>query len=412
MTAEFSHEPKRRIQPTLGIVLILSAALAVSALALKALPAPFVWIDLTWAAALVGGLFCLHGSRPVWSLSCLRGNWFRRVLFHIAVALVALAGVEAYCSLHQNRPVVYSSEFYVLDDAQGAVPIKNAQVHATHKTFNVTYTIDSNGLRVAPPAQQDAHAGCILFFGDSFTFGDGLEDKETLPYQVALQSGGRYRTLNFAFEGYGPHQMLSAIETGRVRRVVDDCTPEYAFYAAITDHVRRAVGKVPYGKHGPRYVLDPDGTVHRDGNFEGLERTYSPVEAEVRWQFGKSAIYSLVADRPPHPTEDDVRTTLAIVRRSRDLLGEQYPGLKFQVLFWPDWNRDGDLSRELQDGFRQLSIPVHRVEDALPAFTPASSEYSISYDNNHPNALANRILANYVLTKIVATEPAVRAASK
>ena len=81
---------------------------------------------------------------------------------------------------------------------------------------------------------------------------------------------------------------------------------------------------MPYGKHGPRYVLDPDGTVRRDGNFEGLERTYSPAEAELRWQFGKSAIYRLLADRPPRPTEDDVRTTLAIVRRSRDLLVEQY----------------------------------------------------------------------------------------
>ena len=151
--------------------------------------------------------------------------------------------------------------------------------------------------------------------------------------------------------------MLSAIETGRVRRVVHDCAPEYAFYEAITDHVRRAVGKVPYGNHGPRYVLDPDGTVRRDGNFEGLERTYSPAEADLRWQFGKSAIYRFLADRPPRPTEDDIRTTLAIVRRSRDLLVEQYPGLKFQVIFWPDWNTDGDLSRELQDGFRRMKIP-------------------------------------------------------
>ena len=412
MAAEVSHEPKRWIRPTLGIVLILAAALAISAFALKALPAPFVWIDLTWACALVAGLFCMHGPRRRWSLSCLRGEWFRPILFHIAVALVALASAEAYFSLHYNGPALYSSAFYVLDDAMGAVPTSDAKVHATHKTFNVTYTIDSNGLRVTPPAQKEPHPGCILFFGDSFTFGDGLQDNETLPYQVGLQSGGRYHAFNFGFEGYGPHQMLSAIETGRVRRVVDDCTPEYAFYGAITDHVRRAVGKVPYGKHGPRYVLDPDGTVRRDGNFEGLERTYSPAETELRWQFGKSAIYRLLADRPPRPTEDDVRTTLAIVRRSRDLLVEQYPEIKFEVIFWPDWNRDGDLSRELQDGFRELSIPVHRAEDVLPDFTPTSSEYSISYDNNHPNALANRILANYVLTRIVAPESAVRAASK
>ncbi len=55
--------------------------------------------------------------------------------------------------------------------------------------------------------------------------GAGLEDDETLSYQVGVQSGGRYRTFNFAANGYGPAQMLAAIETGMVGRIVDTTPP-------------------------------------------------------------------------------------------------------------------------------------------------------------------------------------------
>ena len=71
---------------------------------------------------------------------------------------------------------------------------------------NVTYTTESNGLRVAPPWRKNDLAGTVLFFGCSFTFGEGLNDSETLPYQVGIQSGGRYRTLNFASLDIDPNK--------------------------------------------------------------------------------------------------------------------------------------------------------------------------------------------------------------
>jgi hypothetical protein len=400
-------KPKRRDE-VLYVSLISCGALALSALSLKALPMPFVWIGLTWAVALIGGLFCLHGTLPRGSLACLHGTGFRALLFNVSIAAVAFAAVEVYLSLHEPTSATYAGNFYVKDDLLGTALAKGARVHVTSgRSFDVTYTTDANGLRIAPPVQDDKHAECILFFGCSFLFGHGLEDDQTLPYQVGLQSGGRYRTFNFAVPGYGPHHMLAEIEGGRVGRIAD-CSPKYAIYLALAHHAKRASGKVFSSMHGPRYVLDPDGIPRRVGNFGEQEKVPSPFEAELRWQLGKSAIYRRLTQIEPRIDKDDVRLMLAIVGRSRDLLAAEYPGIQFHVILWP--SRQGDQAvayRELQEGFRQMNIPVHRVEDILlgDTFTFGSSKYAISATDSHPNALADRLLANYVLTKIVSTEP-------
>src|SRR5580700_8970859 len=95
---------------------------------------------------------------------------------------------------------------------------------------------------VAPSYSKNDLARTIVFLGCSYAFGSGLEDNETLPYQLGVQSAGRYRTFNFSFEGYSPAQMLAQIEHGIVRRVVDG-SPQYAYYIAIPHHVWRVAGR-------------------------------------------------------------------------------------------------------------------------------------------------------------------------
>ncbi len=252
----------------------------------------------------------------------------------------------------------------------------------------------------------------MLFFGCSFTFGEGLQDDQTLPYQVGLRSGGHYRTLNFGFHGYGPHQMLAEIEQGIVRRVVD-CQPAYAIYQAIPHHVARVAGKVTFMRHAPRYQMGPDGTVRLAGHFDDDgPKTESRFGFEVRWQLRKSAIYRMLQNIESRVSEDDVQLTLAVVGKSRDLLAAEYPGIKFQVILWESWKEEDALYRELQTGFRQMNIPVHLIEDILPGYTVDSTKYVLGTYDKHPNALANQIIADYVLNKIGSTDAATVASMK
>lgn len=45
----------------------------------------------------------------------------------------------------------------------------------------------------------------------------------------------------FGFHGYGPHQMLSALESGLARSIAD-CDTRHVIYLALVEHVQRSAG--------------------------------------------------------------------------------------------------------------------------------------------------------------------------
>lgn len=365
-------------------------------------PAPFFWIFLVWAAMLFAAIFWV------------RGAWLRSTLLSLGIIGCLLAGTEAYLITHEYTVPIYpDGHFFVPDDVLGWAPAKGIRAHAIKAgpagllhgpeglLFDRTYTIDSDGLRVAAPFRKDDLAGTVLFFGCSFAFGEGLRDNETLPYQVGAQSDGRYRTYNFAFEAYGPNQMLAAIEHGIVRRVVST-TPQDAFYIAIPGHVWRVAGRVAWGGHAPRYVLDADGTVHRAGYFGDRK----PLAARLGLrrglrQLNKSAMWRILPMLNSSVTEDDFHLYFAVVHRSQELLTAQYPGIRFHVILWPTVPQERVACAKLRDGFRHMGISVGLVSDILPDFDTNQRKYILSSLDHHPNALANRLVAKYLVTKIL-----------
>jgi hypothetical protein len=388
----------------------------ISGLCLKVRTAPFVWFWLVWACALVAMLFCV------------RDSWPRALFFNAAIVTLLLAAIEAYYCLVERELPTYSTEFYTKDELLGWAPRKSTRTRTTRYhhgrlLFDVAYTSDANGLRVSPPRGEAPRTGTVLFFGCSYAFGHGLDDDRALPYQVETKSGGRCRTFNFGVGAYGPHQMLALVESGRVRRIVAS-SPRYAIYEAIPHHVQRVAGRTSWGKDGPQFHLDADGTPRMYGHFDEMgtalaffeslgRRTCPKFVSAVLRQLSKSAFYRKQTSADAAIEPGDVRLYMGVVGRSRDLLMTDYPGLEFHVILWPDEiTGNPTVYRELLNGFRQLNIPVHRVEDIVSgcnvdARRRDQTRYLIAPTDPHPNAFANRVLAEYVVTRVLSpvTQP-------
>lgn len=240
--------------PALGV--------AITIVSIEFLPLPFAWVGCSWFVLLL--LLAWRTERRV----------IKVALFNLAFVPLAFGGFELYLG-SRTRPhhdPAIPSEHRLRDDVVGHklatdVSVREALSFGNDLVYDAVYTTDPKGLRVAPTYVGDGDGLCLLFFGGSFTFGHGLNDDEAIPWLTAVLTGGRHRVYNLAYSGWGAHQMLAQLQSGRVDEVID-CLPTHAIYYSIHDHVQRAAGRSPYDPFGPRFVLHPDGGVEHRGSFD------------------------------------------------------------------------------------------------------------------------------------------------
>lgn len=386
-------------RPAMRVVLPLACAVPASLACLKLASHPFVWISVVWTVAC---LLVMIGSRS---------TRIKAVFFNLAFVPAALGGLEIYATVVgsdiDNSVRLYPTHYRVRDDVLGAAPVKGASGRSRlllgrEVVYDVTYSIGADGLRVAPPDRGTDLAGCILFFGDSFTFGEGLNDDETLPYRVGALTRGAYRVYNLGFHGYGPQQMLAALEHGLVDQVVR-CAPTHAIYGALPDHAARATGLHAYGRHSVRYRLNPDGSATADGHFDDEPAPRpSLLAAELSWQLSKSALYRRLTSRMRRVTDEDIRLFVAIIKQAEGLVRQKFPGCEFHVLLWR-WRDDVPTYDKMLSRLRQAGIRVLLVSEILPGYLRNPGQYEIPHDR-HPNPRANEILAQYVVQEILGAQ--------
>ncbi len=325
-----------------------------------------------------------------------------RVLFsNLAILLILLAlfeGVVSFTNIPRERfDASYSSNNY--DEALGIIPAKGKKIHSKRyydnaPVYDVIYSIDENGLRVTPDFEISADNPPVLFFGCSNTFGDGLDDHQTLPYLVG--SSLKSKVYNFAFVGYGPHQMLSAIEHGLVEKTVKG-NPSHTIFPTALYHVERVAGHSSWAFHHPKFYLASDGHPKYAGNFDDYL-----MYRISRYFLERSAVYTKFFQNYYHFTNKGIDLYLAVVIESKRKLLQKYPGMEFHVLYWI--SRAGTrktLDEYIVSKFREEGIKVHLVEDILPGFFTDGLKYQISANEPHPSFLANRMLADYVVQNIL-----------
>jgi hypothetical protein len=272
---------------------------------------------------------------------------------------------------------------------------QRAQVREVYRQkvlFDVTYTIDANGLRVIPTAAPLAQCR-VAFFGDSFTFGWGLADAETMPNQFVATSGGLYRGYNFAQSGYGPrygpHQMLRMLETGRFDRVVGDGPINLVVYQGIVDHVARVVGRNTWDLRGPRYVMrtGKPGIAYA-GSFHD-----SAYVALLEW-LKKSEIYTYYTSRffDDQVRVEDLPLYIGILKQAQWEVERRYGVGSFIILFWYDERLGADPTEQ----FKEAGLNVIGIERIIPDLNENRAAYQLAPIDTHPNTLANQKIAEFL----------------
>lgn len=364
---------------------------------------PFVWV------ALVALGYC------GWSFRRTTATIGKVLWLNLGVVVLVLGLVETGLWIAAPPPAVFDpalpqSAGNISHDDYGYAPAPSSRTRAVklagaRPLYDVVYTIDQYGLRVSPPELDPQHRrGCVLFFGCSNTFGEGVQDDETLPWQVGVATGGRFAVRNLGFSGWGPHQMLAALQAGDVERAAG-CEVTHVVYLALYWHARRVSGRVPWDRNGPRFVLDGAGHAVRAGHFSDGDlhwRLPRPLLERLR----KSLLYQkyllTLFDPFERPTEpDEIDLLAAIVAGARDEVSVRFPHAAFDVLFWdislpPNWVASFTKRLAARD------LTVHPLSRAIPDYrSPFDPRYVISAVDQHPSPAAYARIADYVVHDIL-----------
>lgn len=315
----------------------------------------------------------------------LRRPWVGGAIVAVVATLLPIAAFDLW--LRRNPPGADRSYApgYANHAALGRMPNGPGRFPSRSWTpdgetvYEVVYGIDEHGFRASPKGPPGTPT--YLFFGGSFTYGEGVEDEETYPVRFAQALGEPVTVVNLGFHGYGPNQMLRALElgvpdaaiTGPVRR---------AFYLALADHLDRAAGAYWWNLKSPRYELDEAGRPVFSGTFSS-----DPFLAVTGWLNKRGGLpelasRSLFAQR--FPPDARVQKTAAIMAASARILAERYQ-TDLLVLLWDD--AVAALLEPLAEALRRHGIATLRVSSLIGDLDQPAYRIRDGVEN-HPSPLA------------------------
>lgn len=258
--------------------------------------------------------------------------------------------------------------------------------------YDVANTIDANLMRKVVSAE---NGPTIAFFGDSMTFGAGLNDQDTLPQSFADMTDRQYRVLNLAVTAYGPQQFLRALEIG----AFDDALKKDArLFIMLTApwHAARTSCIASNSWLGPSYELK-DGKVAYRGPCSAQA---TGVAGLVRSLFRSTEAFKYFFESRERPLNDaDIDLYLAILIKAGKIARQKF-NVPTLILYLPDdlasaryrlgpgYGND-DLMRKMREG----GLLTLNASIDINAYPPNSL---IIQGDGHPTGLANRIWAKQI----------------
>lgn len=330
----------------------------------------------------------IAGGVGLYGVFVLRGAW-QYVAIISATVGISLAITECVAVTITPAISVTPSGLFVRDADVGYALGKPGRYHARRRLigtagYDVIYTIGSQSMRQV--AAGEAGKG-ITFFGDSFIFGHGLNDADTLPQIFADLTGRHFPVFDTGVPGWSPANVLAEIQSGKADDVLSRSSLAVQFVAPW--HAERMTCNSGQTVDGPKYKAIAGG----------VERLRD-CPAERKSILSDFSIYkTMIAPHLRRLKDGDIENLVAVTCESVKLVKEKYHmPMIIYYLRDPAYLRRLSLSwtdDEIMEALRKSGAQVldYTLADG------ADPKYRIEGDG-HPSALANHLRATRLLNFI------------
>ena len=371
---------------------LAAAMLVIVALAATVLP------SAGWACALAAVL-------AVAGVVLFRGNGWRSGSLLVAALALSLALLDLFAGL--LTPTAHGQGLVRSTDPRwwppphpvlGFRPAPDTKVAAV-ATFNgqpvysQTYTFDRDGARTTPAAPTGSDV--YLFLGDSFMFGQGLKDEESLAAQFARATGNTVRAVNFGVPGNAPNHLVRAFEAGLLDGFIGQPVKAVIVWI-IPAQLARTTGDGSWLYNSPRYELR-DGALVHTGSFEGYR--WSHPLAGLKYLLGQSFAFVDAIGRQQRQQEQ-AELFVAMMARLKAYAQDKFKAPLVIVYSWPDeksgaGHGDSAMAQQMLVDIlarvRRMGVEMIRVDDLANGHP--IDKLLIPHDG-HPTAFQTGLVAD------------------
>lgn len=267
-----------------------------------------------------------------------------------------------------------------------------------HVIYDATYGFDDFGRRRIPGQKIDEHKPNLLLLGCSQTFGQGVQDDETMPYFMQQLNPG-YNVYNMGISGAGLSEILDDMQSKK--RFADlGARGGVVVYSFIYDHLERMFCSVDcYRTERVAWVPKKN---HYDFDEQGNLTNYGPHRYRwlraglYRW-FAKSQFLNFIGyDRPRVYSASEQRRFVRMLKEV-ELFYRKF-GYDFYLYPWDSGSDFGDTFKsELKRAgikfidYKLAPIQLLRAQGTIPG-------------DGHPNAFGHYIAAT-LITQMLKDKP-------
>ena len=292
-------------------------------------------------------------------------------------------------SVKFSEPYVETNDF-IGYELKSDLEVTVTQTVGDEVIYELFYALDDKRRRITPLEQAISRDKFILFFGGSFTFGDGVANDETLPAYIGHFTD-EYTPYNYGVSGYGTQQMLAKLQRDDIRQEIEG-ESGIAIYTFICPHVGRVIGSAlvhnTWGKSMPYYTLDSeDNLVHR-GNFVSGR----PFLSILYPTLGISQVAKYFNLNLPRINDSHYQLTAKVIEESGNLLKEKVGVDDLYVLFYPKSNCSTLLIPHLETA----GIPYLDYSNLLNG----NHKEGLWQPDGHPTSKAYKLVAKKLISDL------------
>jgi hypothetical protein len=262
------------------------------------------------------------------------------------------------------------------------------------------YHFDEYGNR-APSAnyKMDKTKPRIIFVGDSLTFGEGLNFKDTYPSRINELLNDKFEIINLGVQGFGSAQSML-----RLKEIINEVKPEFVVYTFIPDHINRD-NNYDRRLHVDCFSFAGTKPVFNLENND-LKQIYYPKQYEevdrIKLSLLFSNVFQVNFEKKMKNTGKDVAVTKEIVKELKQI--SQAAGAKNYFIYYDttyNLSTDNYNYYLLQNIFNEEegSKVLDFTNWATDSVGKGKKYYINDDDDYHPNSSISSEIANKFVEK-------------